>query len=105
MGRSRPRAAREPAAAEVRMTTKSKLRARLWGTALVLGLAALAPSAMAQRSGEGFLFQPPLASFNLRGGFAHASAGSDIFSFSTEQFTLGKGDFSSPTVEAELQFT
>lgn len=86
------------------MTSKSKQRARLWGTALVLGLGAVAPAARAQSAGEGFLFGAPLASFNLRGGFAHANAASDIFSFSTEQFTLGKGDFSSPSVEAELEF-
>lgn len=87
------------------MMTRRKPPVWVWGTALVsvLGLGALAPPAAAQNAGEGFLFWTPAASVNLRGGFAYASAGSDIFSFSTEQFTLGRGDFSSPTLEGELQ--
>lgn len=85
------------------MKTRWKQRAGMWGTALVLGLGALSTGASAQSSGPGFLLWTPAASLNVRGGFAHASAGSDIFSFSRKQFTLGRGDFSSPTVEAEVQ--
>jgi len=57
-------------------------------------LLAVAPDAFAQRSGDGFLFSPPGVSFTIHGGYARANAGSDLFSFSTENLTLGKGDFS-----------
>jgi len=40
----------------------------------------------------------------LRGGFLHASAGSDIFAFTTEQLTVGRRDFSGPMVGADLAF-
>ena len=59
-------------------------------------------TAAAQRSGDGFLFKPPRGTLVLRGGFAHASAGSDIFSFATDELTLGRGDFSGPTVGADI---
>lgn len=68
---------------------------------LSLGLA-IAQSAEAQGSGEGFLFREPSVSLGLRGGFNHANAGSDIFSFATEHLTLGRGDFSGPAVGADL---
>jgi hypothetical protein len=54
----------------------------------------VAPRAQAQSSGDGFLFSRPGAALTLHGGYAHANAGSDIFSFSTKNLTLGKGDFS-----------
>jgi hypothetical protein len=81
---------------------KTGRRLVLLGATVVLGLGALAPAASAQGSGEGFLFGAPKLTISVRGGFAHAMAGSDIFSFSREQFTLGRSDFSSPTVEGEL---
>lgn len=63
--------------------------------AIALALAAaLAPPATAQTAGDGFLFKPPVVSISARGGFGHASAGSDIFAFSTERLTLGRDDFS-----------
>ena len=68
--------------------------------ALSLGATALA----AQNQGNGYLFREPVGSFNLRGGFAHASGGSDIFSFSRDQFTLGSMDFSGPQVGGDLAF-
>jgi hypothetical protein len=66
-------------------------------------LLAAAP-AQAQGSGRGFLFNEPVASLSLRGGFARATAGSDIFSFTTRQFTLDRADFSALTVGADLSF-
>lgn len=69
---------------------------------LALGTLALASPLAAQSSGSGFLFQEPIATFTLKGGFAHASAGSDVFSFSAEQFTLGRDDFSGARVAADL---
>jgi hypothetical protein len=69
----------------------------------VLGLAVISPEvASAQRSGDGFLFQPPLGSLVLRGGFHHASAGSDLFSFTTEQLTVRRSDFGGPMVGLDL---
>lgn len=72
--------------------------------AVILLGAVSARDARAQGSGNGFLFQAPIGSFALRGGFAHASAGSDIFSSSVNQFTLSRGAFSGPTGEADLAF-
>src|SRR2546423_13901688 len=64
----------------------------------------LAGPAQAQSGGSGFLFKEPIGSFSLRGGFSHATAGSDIFSFAARQLTLAKGDFSGLTVGADLAF-
>ena len=75
---------------------------KLQGPMLALALSLVALPAAAQTSGNGFLFRKPVASLNLRGGFSHATAGSDIFSFSAKQFTLGRGDFSGPTAAADL---
>jgi opacity protein-like surface antigen len=38
----------------------------------------------------------------VRGGYAHASAGSDVFDFATEQLTLSKRDFSGLNAAAEI---
>ncbi|MEJ7812147.1 MAG: hypothetical protein WKG32_17165 [Gemmatimonadaceae bacterium] len=67
------------------------------------GLANPAPAA-AQRSGRGFLFGEPLGSIALRGGFSRATAGSDVFSFATDELTLGRGDFSGISLGGELSF-
>jgi hypothetical protein len=58
----------------------------------VLGLA---PPAHAQLGGDGFLFRAPRVRLAVRGGFALASANSDVFDFTTENLTLEKRDFSS----------
>ena len=77
-------------------------RTTAWTVALSLGALAAAAPLAAQTQGNGYLFREPIASFNLRGGFAHPIAGSDIFSFSKEQFTLGSWDFSGPMAAADL---
>lgn len=71
------------------------------GIALTLWIT---PSARAQSAGDGFLFQQPVGSVTLRGGYAHASAGGDLFSFVTDQLTLGKSDFSGPVFGIDLAF-
>ncbi len=71
------------------------------GIAIALMLAA---PTNAQGTGNGFLFKEPVGSFSLYGGFAQARAGSDIFSFITDELTLGHGDFGSPSFGAELAF-
>lgn len=73
--------------------------------ALVAGaMLATALPASAQGAGDGFLFREPTVSVGLRGGFGHASAGSDIFAFSTEHLTLSQGDFSGPSLGGDLAF-
>ncbi len=53
-----------------------------------------AQPAVAQRlSGDGFLFGPPRASLALRMGYAMPSAGSDLFSFVTDELSLRRRDF------------
>lgn len=51
----------------------------------------------AQRAGDGFLFHAPAGTWTFRGGFAYATANSDVFSFVTNQLTVDRSDFSSPT--------
>jgi opacity protein-like surface antigen len=71
----------------------------LGAAALVAGVTA---TASAQGSGNGFLFEQPAGSLTLSGGYAHASAGSDIFSFTTNQLSVDKSDFSGLTLGADL---
>ena len=71
--------------------------------ALVTALA-IAPPPHAQMAGDGFLFHRPNARIAIRGGYALASAGSDLFEFTTEQLTLDKRDFSSLSFGASLGF-
>lgn len=72
--------------------------------ARLTALFALAPGAGAQTQGRGFLFRPPIGSFGVRVGFAQARAESDIFSFVTDELTLGHSDFASASVDADLAF-
>jgi len=66
---------------------------------------ALASPASAQNSGKGFLFKRPQGSFALRGGYAVANAGSDVFSDATSQLTLNKRDFSSFDVGGDISYS
>lgn len=67
-------------------------------------LAAIPFAARAQDAGKGFLFGSPSGSFTISGGWAGASAGSDLFAFVTDTLTLRRGDFSSPAISADLAF-
>ncbi len=69
---------------------------------LLAAAVVVAPPLQAQGSGDGFLFKQPTVSLGVRGGFDHAAAGSDIFSFVTDQLTLKRGDFSSATVGTDF---
>jgi hypothetical protein len=74
-------------------------------TILTLALVAFAaiPSAGdAQSGGRGFFFREPRASLTLRTGWAGARARSDLFTFTTEQLTLNRGDFSSASLGADV---
>ena len=69
--------------------------------ALAAIAAAVAPMAAAAQEAD-FLFGQPNISFVARFGYSVASANSDIFDFTREQLTVGKGDFSSFSVSGEF---
>jgi hypothetical protein len=69
-----------------------------------IALVAGARLATAQTSGDGFLFRQPAGSFSIRGGYALANAGSDVFSEATTNLTLDKRDFSSFSVGADISY-
>jgi len=71
---------------------------------LVLPLVCLALPLSAQSSGagRGFLFGAPVGSVTIRGGYALANAGSDFFDFTTNELTLDRRDFSSPSLDLEV---
>ena len=78
------------------------------GLVAIAGAAALAATlaapARAQTSGQGFLFNEPRWTLAVRGGFAHASARSDLFDFTSEFLTVDRRDFSGFAIGADLAF-
>jgi hypothetical protein len=58
----------------------------------------------AQDAGNGFLFRAPVGEISFRGGFDHASAGSDVFAFTVKQLTLKQRDFSSLTFATDVDY-
>jgi hypothetical protein len=62
----------------------------------------LATPVHAQSGGDGFLFKPPSGTVTFRTGFDHARAGSDLFTFTTDQLTVNRADFSTPTIAADV---
>lgn len=78
----------------------SAVRIAVVGAAL-----AAAAAARAQDAGNGFLFGRPSGSFGIHGGYAIASAGSDLFSFTTKQLTLNRGSFDALSFGAEIAFS
>ena len=83
---------------------KTTIRAALIALIALVELAA-APAARAQDAGDGFLFYRPTGSWTLRGGYAMPSASSDIFSFTTNNYTVNRGDFSTFDIGGDLAFT
>ena len=71
----------------------------------VVFLLSAAGRVQAQSGGEGFLFRAPQGEVSIRGGFNHAAAGSDLFTFTTSQLTLNPGDFSSLTFATDVDVT
>jgi opacity protein-like surface antigen len=67
-------------------------------------LVAVPAPALAQSSGDGFLFRTPKVQITMRLGYAGASAGSEIFDFSREELTLDQRDFSGGFFGAEVAF-
>ncbi len=79
---------------------------RLFPAAAAAGLLALpAAPARAQASGDGFLFGRPQATLTVRGGYDQPAATGDVFSFLTDQLTLGRGAFGGPAAHAEFALT
>ncbi len=72
---------------------------------LTLAQFAAVPMARAQDAGDGFLFYRPSGSWTLRAGYAMPNAGSDIFSFTSNNFTINRGDFSTFDIGGDLAFT
>ena len=65
-------------------------------------LAGTAGSSSAQSAGEGYLFHSPVVTLTVRGGYARANAGSDVFDDVTSNLTLDRGDFSSITGAGDI---
>ena len=75
------------------------LRAALLAPMLLLCVAA---TTQAQSAGNGYLFHRPDVTLGVRGGYSHASAGSDVFDEVTSNLTLDRKDFSSLTFGGDL---
>ncbi len=59
----------------------------------LLASALALPTALHGQSGNGFLFGRPHVTVSLRGGVAQPTASSDVFAFSSQRLTLGRGDY------------
>ena len=72
---------------------------------LAIALAIASPGSIsAQVAGNGYLFHAPYVTFNVRGGYSVATAGSDVFDDVTRQLTLNKRDFGSLTLGGDVAF-
>lgn len=84
----------------VRTGRKYRLPSALMG--LLLASLVITPDMASAQYGQGFLFGDPKLSLGVRGGFGLASAGSDIFDFTTEELTLSRSDFNGFTYSGDL---
>jgi len=69
------------------------------GSAAVLAALGFGPSTAAAQD---FLLGPPNITLGIHGGFNSARAGSQVFDFTEDNFTVGSGDFDSGAIRAEL---
>lgn len=78
----------------------------IWGLTLLFAVPglALAQAQEPKRSAD-FMFGRPKTSISVRGSWNVASAGSDLFDFVTDQLTVDKGDFSSPGIGTDINFS
>ena len=74
---------------------------RVAGVLLAAALLGAAP-ALAQSTGDGFLFKTPRGSLSVRAGYDRAFAGGDLFSFVTSEMTLRRSDFGGVALAADL---
>jgi hypothetical protein len=72
--------------------------------AFALFLGSPAGAAGAQPRGDGFLFQPPVGSLTILGGFARPSAESDVFADARNLLTLDADAFNSFSAGVEYAF-
>ncbi len=68
----------------------------------LLASAFVLPIALHGQSGNGFLFGRPHVTVSLRGGIAQPTASSDVFAFSSQRLTLGRGDYLGGSYGLEL---
>jgi hypothetical protein len=68
----------------------------------LLAACVITPLGAQETSGRGFLFGAPSATVTLRAGYDAARAGSDVFSFVTNELTLNRGDFGAFAVGGDL---
>lgn len=73
--------------------------------AAVASSLAMARPALAQDGGDGFLFHHPSGSWSLRGGLAAPNANSDLYTFTTSNLTINRGDFRAIDLGGDLSFT
>ena len=73
-----------------------------WHASALVAVLLLATPVHAQDGGDGFLFKQPSGSVTFRTGFDRAGAGSDLFSFTTKQLTIDRGDFSSLSIAGDV---
>jgi hypothetical protein len=86
----------------------SRSLATSWRVAIVASLAGvmlylplLAPAALAQQRGDGFLFGEPRGTVAFQLGVSNANASSDVFTDATSLLTLQKSDFAAITLAFE----
>ncbi len=72
------------------------------GAAALAALVAVAPTAKAQASGDGFLFRQPGGSLRMWVGYARPKADSPIFTFVTDTFTLSRNSFGAFAIGGDL---
>ena len=81
-------------------------RGRAVFTVLCAGALAVPAAVAAQPgSGNGFLFGAPSGSITLRGGVTQPTASSEVWAFSHDNLTLGRGDFAGGSYAAEVSYT
>jgi hypothetical protein len=76
-----------------------------WCVCVLAVVLVAAVPALAQSSGNGFLFKSPSGAVTIRAGFDRATAGSEIFSFVTDELTLRHRDFSAFTLGVDVDLT
>jgi opacity protein-like surface antigen len=87
----------------IRTTPRPPRTVRVGGLgAFALAALVAASPAAAQDSGHGFLLGTPVGSLAIRGGYDRATAGSDLFAFTTRELTLSKGDFAGLSLAGEI---
>ena len=77
----------------------------VWRAVGMVAVVVLGAVPLRAQSGDGYLLGRPVGSFTLRGGYSHASAGSDLFDEVTQNLTLKKGDFSGLALGSALGFS